>query len=140
MNKFKIGDKVKCTANCGTASYVREGYMGVVTSLSPCGHYVRVDGHMSGGYTESYELVEAEPTYPNPPHKHAELIKAWADGAEIQCKILGTEGWANIDLPAWSEGLAYRIKPNKSYKDIQIEKLEQQAQQLAKDIAKLKVG
>lgn len=22
--------------------------------------------------------------YTNPPHKHAELIKAWADGAEIE--------------------------------------------------------
>lgn len=44
------------------------------------------------------------------PHKHAELIKAWADGAEIELmKIDGT--WANADVPTWSEWCAYRIKP-----------------------------
>lgn len=45
------------------------------------------------------------------PHKHAELIKAWADGAEIQYKdSLGN--WFDCqDDPRWSEHVAYRIKP-----------------------------
>lgn len=43
------------------------------------------------------------------PHKHAEIIKAWADGAEIELmKIDGT--WANADVPTWSEWCTYRIK------------------------------
>ena len=43
------------------------------------------------------------------PHKHAELIKAWADGAEIQIK--NTSGdWVDAD-PVWSEHYEYRIKP-----------------------------
>ena len=42
------------------------------------------------------------------PHKHAELIKAWADGAEIQWNCQGT--WCN-DAPIWDEDMEYRIKP-----------------------------
>ena len=43
------------------------------------------------------------------PHKHAELIKAWADGAEIQLKGRNGE-WIDI-FPDWSEECEYRIKP-----------------------------
>ena len=45
------------------------------------------------------------------PHKHAELIKAWADGAEIECKGLVTEGWYLDTCPTWNEVRQYRIKP-----------------------------
>ncbi len=43
------------------------------------------------------------------PHKHAELIKAWADGAEIESKR--NDGTWVIVEPAWSEQCEYRIKP-----------------------------
>lgn len=45
------------------------------------------------------------------PHKHAELIKAWADGAKIQW--LRKDGvWVDVWLaPAWHNTDAYRIKP-----------------------------
>jgi hypothetical protein len=43
------------------------------------------------------------------PHKHAELIKAWADGAEIQFKDkIGY--WHDVICPKWDEE-EYRIKP-----------------------------
>lgn len=51
------------------------------------------------------------------PHKHAELIKAWADGAEIQTKNrLGNPDyepdWLDDPNPNWgSDILEYRIKP-----------------------------
>lgn len=46
------------------------------------------------------------------PHKHAELIKAWADGAEIQIKItgFGSSTWVDAN-PAWNPDFDYRIKP-----------------------------
>lgn len=44
------------------------------------------------------------------PHKHAEIIKAWADGAEIQSKIPGGD-WSDCSAPRWYEGSEYRIKP-----------------------------
>lgn len=44
------------------------------------------------------------------PHKHAELIKAWADGAEIEyCTSIGL--WIYVKEPSWSDDIDYRIKP-----------------------------
>jgi len=50
------------------------------------------------------------------PHKHAELIKAWADGAEIEARFLDADGWTNWRLQEggfiWYQSNAeYRIKP-----------------------------
>jgi len=44
------------------------------------------------------------------PHKHAEVIKAWADGAEIQSRIHNS-GWVDCSAPHWYEGSEYRVKP-----------------------------
>lgn len=46
----------------------------------------------------------------NKPHIHADLIKAWADGAEIQVLYSGTY-WKDIFYPYWHEKVEYRIKP-----------------------------
>ena len=44
-------------------------------------------------------------------HKHAELIKAWADGASIQVFSTRHGIWEDVVGPAWCEGVFYRIKP-----------------------------
>ena len=44
----------------------------------------------------------------NKPHKHAELIKAWADGAEIEIKT--EDGRWDATSPSWKSFLEYRIK------------------------------
>lgn len=46
------------------------------------------------------------------PHIHAALIKAWADGAEIQAYDQFNNNWLYIHTPAWEEDVIYRIKPN----------------------------
>jgi len=43
------------------------------------------------------------------PHKHAELIKAWADGAEIEIKFY--DGWRECRPIDWNENAEFRIKP-----------------------------
>lgn len=43
------------------------------------------------------------------PHKHAELIKAWADGAEIEVHTF-RHGWEHCEHPNWIDN-EYRIKP-----------------------------
>jgi hypothetical protein len=47
------------------------------------------------------------------PHKHAELIKAWADGAEIEQSKLYEDGrqepWVNF-TGVWLDNFYYRIK------------------------------
>lgn len=52
------------------------------------------------------------------PHKHAELIKAWADGELIDC----FDGyiWQMVTKPTWIESLQYRIKPTQEPITIQI--------------------
>lgn len=52
------------------------------------------------------------------PHKHAELIKAWADGAEIECKGLVTEEWYLDTCPTWNPVREYRIKPQEPKPDV----------------------
>ena len=42
-------------------------------------------------------------------HKHADLIHAWADGAEIE--IFNCGKWVVVQHPTFSGSLEYRIKP-----------------------------
>jgi hypothetical protein len=44
-------------------------------------------------------------------HKHAEVIKAWADGAEIQSKHFPLETWITTPSPDWFLFYQYRVKP-----------------------------
>lgn len=46
-------------------------------------------------------------------HKHAALIKQWADGAEIEFFNSTTQKWLPCPVPSWEEDLTYRIKPQK---------------------------
>lgn len=50
----------------------------------------------------------------NNPHKHAGLIKLWADGFEIEYLSTITEKWT--DMPStlgWYDFVSYRLKPTK---------------------------
>ena len=47
----------------------------------------------------------------NKPHKHSELIKAWADGAEIECYCRSVDKWHYHANPMWIPSLEYRVKP-----------------------------
>lgn len=43
-------------------------------------------------------------------HKHADIIKAWADGAEIEFRHEG-DNWQTAYDPAWVAHCEYRVKP-----------------------------
>lgn len=45
------------------------------------------------------------------PHKHAEIIKAWADGAEIETRPYSDAGWFPLKEPQWHLTREYRVKP-----------------------------
>ena len=46
------------------------------------------------------------------PHKHSALIKAWADGAEVQWFQEHGKVWVDSREPiSWNSELKYRIKP-----------------------------
>lgn len=46
------------------------------------------------------------------PHKHADVIKAWADGAEIELRFHEGEQWTHCKTPQWNVNATYRIKPD----------------------------
>lgn len=48
------------------------------------------------------------------PHKHAAVIKAWADGAKIQFRNAEPRTWIDIaegHQPLWALEMQYRVKP-----------------------------
>jgi hypothetical protein len=48
------------------------------------------------------------------PHKHAELIKAWVDGAEIQFydQRFNEHRWKDCGVdPYWASDVQFRVKP-----------------------------
>ena len=53
----------------------------------------------------------------NQRHKHADVIIAWANGAEIEFKVKATGDWRKTDTPSWQEDYEYRVKqPAKKYR------------------------
>ena len=45
-------------------------------------------------------------------HKWHKEIKAWADGAEIECFLDSSSGWCDVtEAPCFYEDKEYRIKP-----------------------------
>jgi len=44
-------------------------------------------------------------------HKHADLIHAWAEGAQIQGRFNSGDVWEDIEHPSWHLKWEYRIKP-----------------------------
>lgn len=46
----------------------------------------------------------------NKPHKHAEIIKAWADGAEVEFRAHFVERWQDASYPTWHSHYEYRVK------------------------------
>ena len=64
-------------------------------------------------YTEGHLMSDCWCLKKPKPHKHAALIKAWADGAEIEFKCTINDGWipTQDNCPEWLEFREYRIKP-----------------------------
>lgn len=133
MNRFKKGDRVKRVSILVYHRGMRVGDEDVVVEIDE-GGALTLQEYGKGHNPENFELVT--PAYPNPPHKHAELIKAWADGAEIEFHIPDT-GWCQCgNVPIWDEHVTYRIKPSNpnAEKIAEIETTISQLQQQVKEL------
>ena len=113
MAQFKVGDKVVRFRDPWDSGNL--GIEGIVTRVimdDSYGEqiYVSYDnvGTGSSYEAENFELVQTKAQ----PHKHAEIIKAWADGAEIEVRY-PNEGnlWRDCPNPLWSRVHEYRVKP-----------------------------
>ena len=70
------------------------------------------------------------------PHKWADVIHQWADGAEIEIKLVGY--WEIINTPTFHPDFTYRVKP--SAEDIQQETNKKIQQEVDKQYAKMTVA
>ena len=50
------------------------------------------------------------------PHKHCEVIKAWADGARIEYRKFSHETWKILSHPVWNEDNEYRVAERRMYR------------------------
>jgi len=144
MSKFKKGDIVRYTRNKESKVY----RVAKVTKLESK-EYLHFSGFNNLGnfFSGEYTLVcrpseQVKPaSYPNPPHKHADIIKAWADGAEIQKQVLGE--WVNITLPRglcpnFKSGHIYRIKPDElRAKEIELKEAEKEVARIKAEMKRL---
>ena len=133
MSKFKKGDKVRCIDE--SRSILLSGHVYTVDSSDIA--TVTLEDINFAYDLARFELVNS---YPNPPHKHAEVIKAWADGADIEY-FLDNNQWAKAVGPAWCEGNRYRIKPvaEKTPAQIEKERIQKEMRKLEQALSKLDV-
>lgn len=99
---------------------IPDGYRFVKYDVPKKNEYYLINGNpiKSGGCnTVDYPIVEKIPEQEQSTHntkrrKHADLINAWADGAEIQYqKANGLWDCVFENRPTWSDCEIYRIKP-----------------------------
>ena len=74
------------------------------------------------------------------PHKHAELIKAWADGAEIEYRDGQKNPWRSMPVHGdWEDFFEYRIKPEPKPDVVEYRYLIRLAEGLKPEDANLKI-
>lgn len=49
-------------------------------------------------------------------HKHADVVIAWANGAEIEARSSADRKWVVARNPTWWADVEYRVKPGKKYR------------------------
>lgn len=107
---FKIGDTVRRLPGKGSHFGMQSGDTAKVTAcLARNG--IRLDWRRSEEAlfdADNYELVA-----PVTAHKHAALIKQWADNPSlpIQVRLDDRRNWSDTEEPSWNSGFEYRIKP-----------------------------
>jgi len=139
MDKFKVGETVLRTGK--DSLYAKQGRVYVVERVVE-GKYVALEGVPCVFHLIHFAKLERET--PANHHRHHDCIVAWAKGKVIQFHVSNSGSWTDINpdhAPAWNSlGSSFRVKPDKTAKELMIEDLERQAQQLADDIKKLREG
>ena len=125
MCKFKVGDRVKLKSG---NTFSNGEYIWDIHEIRGAAVY------FEGGTL--CNVNQLEHAYQNPPHKHRDLIIEWANGADIQIYML--DEWHDDNEPHWDTVNNYRVKPQKSERDIEIESIQKQMGELKERLEKLK--
>jgi hypothetical protein len=117
--KFKKYDQVKIVTssryykeNCSSNPRKVTGTIVNIENQKCLPIEVNWDNKTSNSYTSS-DLVLVKRGKQMKPHIHAEVIKAWADGAEIEMASKSTnDTWIRVGTPDWDTTCQYRVKPH----------------------------
>ncbi len=105
MNRFEKGDKVKRIGEDWIG--VTKGEINIVSSATL--DDVILEGKGAYKYdSESFELVVNSSNLT--PHTHCDLIKAWADGHNIEFYVRSSESWLPAEHPTWGLNTTYRLE------------------------------
>lgn len=110
---FKKGDRVRCL-NSNLDMSIRRGSHYTISRVS--GSTIYLSGSNRACDPANFERVRGSTMKEErKPHKHAAVIKAWADGAEVQYKI-GNSDWFDTPHPNFGKSIPndavhWRVKP-----------------------------
>ena len=125
MTNFKVGDRVRLKSG---NTFSNGEYICDIREIRGAAVY------FEGGTLCNFKQLEL--AYPNPPHKHRDLIIEWVNGAEIQ--VIYDGKWVDQTHPDWENSLKYRVKPQKPEKDLEIEAIQKQMDELKERLENLK--
>ena len=140
MNKFKVGDTVeRINTDYGGIGI---GDTGVVRGVHVCG--ISLIGYKTIYDTSNFKLVIKEVKYKSPPRNHpnSNLYDEWLKGADIQFRDLSGDWLPSYNYPRTTPLTEYRIDPDCiipeiSPRQLEIDKLKLQAQELLAQVDKL---
>ena len=134
MSKFKAGDEVVVLElSCGYEGCYKKGDVGVIMVTDGFMYKLNGDEGNGSGWLSQVELVQSR--YPNPPHKHVDMIIEGAKGANIEFWSGGK--WRYIEDPAWSAFIDYRVAPTQA--ELEDIKTKTKIDKLQSKIDKLKL-
>ena len=116
---FKIGDKVRVVKKVEHENgwgnkwlHGMDKLIGATFTIGSIDEYgIGFKGLHYGFPPSSLELVTEEPQSVNQKrHKHADVIHAWAEGAEIEYRHGPNHWWHDAINPCWDNDFQYRIK------------------------------
>lgn len=109
-----VGDMVRRIAEFKTWPLPKEAIV-EVAHVTPNSKWFGIAGFpKSSFFCDYFEIVEKAPAK-QVPKKHADVIKAWADGFAIQVQSsAASDLWYDVEPPDWDDDLEYRVKPIKA--------------------------
>ena len=117
------GDSVVCIHTIGNLFTAGTKYRVITDNEGDVGIFADSGSFICDSHSTFKKVLD----YSNPPHKHRDLIIAWANGAEIELKRLSGE-WELVGTPRWVIEAKYRIKPTQTKSPAEIERDEIKAE------------